>query len=137
MSDPVRVAIHNRLLASPGVTSLLGTPTSIYHRRAPGGAKPPLVVYDKRSGVPNYSFGGQPVDRTLWIVRGVAFARTADRAEDIGAAIDAALTDAPLTIFGRHLLEICRESDVNYVEQVGKEQFQHVGAMFRVLTQPS
>lgn len=137
MADPVRVALQARLLASTGVTSLLGAPTNVFHRKMSQTTKPPAVLFDKRSGVPDYDFGGGGVERQSWAVRGVAFARTADRAEDIGLAIDAALTDAPLTITGRKLLAIYRESDIDFPEQIGKEIFQHCGGVYVVVCMQS
>lgn len=139
MPDEIRTAIGTRLAATSGVTTLLSSTHAIYHRRAPQTAKPPLIVFDKRSGVPRYTMGGDtnPVLDETWIVRGVAFGRTADRAEEIAAAIEVALTDAPLSVGGRHLLAVFKDSDVSYTEPVGKELFQHQGAVYRLISQLS
>lgn len=139
MPYSVRTAIQARLLATSAVTTLLATPShSVFHRRAPQQAKPPLIVFDRRSGVKSYSFSDpDAVLEDTWLVRAVSFGRTADRAEEIAAAIDAALTDAPLSLSDRHLLAVFQESIVDYPEQVGKEMFQHCGGIYRVVTQPS
>lgn len=130
----LREAIAARLLATTALTQLLATPTgSVFHRRAPQQSKPPMVVFAKQAGVADYNFGGELAQNSeSWLVRGVSFGRTTDRAEQIGAAIDAALTDAPLTITGGVVMAIFRESDVDYPEQVGKELFQHNGAVYRI-----
>jgi hypothetical protein len=135
----LREAIHARLLATSQLTSLLATPQhSVFHRRAPQQAKPPLVIFEKRTGVPRWNYDGElAMNEETWLVRGVAFGRTAERAELIGAAIDVALTDAPLAVDGHHLLTIYRESDVDYPEQTGKEIVQHCGGIYRVTVEPS
>lgn len=137
--NTVRVALSTRLKATSAVTSLLSSSNAVYHRAAPQASKPPLIVFDKRSGVPFYMMGGdtQPVLTETWVVRGVSYGRTADRAEEIAAAIEACLTDAPLTLTGKVLLAIFKDSDISYPEQVGKELFQHEGGVYRIVTQPS
>lgn len=137
MADPVRAALQARLKAYTPLTALLATTDSVYHRRAPQTARAPMVVLDKRSGVPSYTLGGDstPVVNETWVIRGVAFGRTADRAEDIAIKIEAALTDAPLSLSAGHLIAIFKDSDVDYPEQVGKEIFQHSGGVYRVLSQ--
>lgn len=134
MPYTVRTAIAERLLASSAVTSLLGVPDGIFHRKAPQATRPPVVIFQKQSGRPSIRFmgGGVAIDAEFWIVKAIAFGRLADRAEDIAVAIDASLTDAPLALTGRTLLECVRESDVDYPEQIGKEIFQHTGAIYRV-----
>ena len=137
MPNPVRVAIETRLKSTSAVTALLANANAVYHRRAPQTAKPPVIIFDKRSGFSTYALGGDttPVLDETWIVRGVAFGRTADRAEEIAQAIEAALTDAPLQLSPKRLLAVFKDADVSYTEQVGREMFQHEGAMYRVFSQ--
>lgn len=136
MADGVRTAIEARLKAWPGLTSLLGTPTGVYHGVAPQPAKPPVVVIEQRTDMGRQMFGGEGYVDETWLVRGVAFGRTADRAEDIAAQIQLALEDAPLSLgTGLRLLAVWRESGVNYPEQVGKDRFRHTGGVYRVVSQ--
>lgn len=135
--DPVRAAIEARLKGTAGLTTLLGTPTAVYHRKAPQPARPPVVVFDQRSSLKTYAFHREAFRTETWIVRGVAFGRTADRADAIAEQIDLALEDAPLSVTGRRLLYLRQESEVDYPEQIGKEIFQHKGAVYRIITEPT
>lgn len=136
-ASPLRVALEQRLGTYGPLTALLGTRThGVYHRRAPQPAKPPVVIFDKRSGVTTWAFGRPAFFTETWMVRGVAFGRTADRAEAIAKQIDECLTDQPLVILGHTLLLLRKDSDVDFPEQVGKEIFQHVGGIYRVIYEP-
>lgn len=132
--NTVRSAIEARLKATTALTDLLALKTNgVYHRRAPQGSKPPLVVFQKQSGNAQWGFGGELLANVeTWIVRGVSFGRKTDRAEEIAAAIDVALNDAPLTIDDGKVIEVTRQSDLDYPEAVGKELFQHCGGIYRV-----
>lgn len=129
----VRTAIRNRLLSDSTLMALCATPTSVFHRHAPQTGKVPLIIIDKRSGVRVWTFGGTPMAYETWMIKGVAFARTADRAEDIAARIEVVMNDAPLVISGRACLDSRLESEVDYPEQVGKETVQHCGGVYRII----
>ena len=139
--NPVRTGLVNHLKAYTALTTLLGAGAQgVGHRRVSQAVKPPIVIVDKRSGVPAYSFDDDnPIQRDTWIVKGVAWGRQADRAEHIAALIDEALTTVPVAMTNRYVLSIYRESDVDYPEQVGttNEVFQHCGGVYVVVTQRS
>jgi hypothetical protein len=127
----VRNAIDARLKGDATLVALCGSSQSIFHRHAPQTAKPPVVVYSKNTGDRRYFFKGVPLHYETWLIKGIAFGRTADRAEAIGERIEAIMTD--LTISGHTCLDVRLESDVDLPEQVGKEIFQHVGGIYRVV----
>lgn len=135
-ANPVRLALTSALKGSNTLTALLGTPGGVYHRKAPQPAKPPVVVFDNRSSLPTWAFGGEAFTTETWAVRGIAFGRTAERAEEIAYEIERALTDAPLVISGRRLMYIRQDSGIDFPEQVGKEIFQHTGAVYRIIHEP-
>lgn len=135
--NEVREAIYERLAADATLTGLLSAPTAIYHQVAPQSAAAPLVVFNKAAGTPNWQFGGAHVQGDVWLVKAIDRGTSASRAEDIAARIDAVLTDAPLAIDGGVLLGVWRESDVDYLEIDGGDQWHHVGSQYRLLSQPS
>lgn len=134
--DPVRAAIASRLLATPAVTSLLGAANNVFHRVAPRAAIPPYVVFHRQAETDNWTFAGQPLERDLWTVKAICRGSSATQAEDIAKAITAALNDAPITVDGYALLNLRRESKVDYGERDGEETWHHCGAIFRVDIDP-
>ena len=135
--NEIRKALYARLAGDAALTALLATPTSIYHSVAPQDAQTPFVTLAKQAGDPRWQFAGAHVQSEVWTVKAVDQNSTASRVEDIAARVDVLLTDAPLTVTGRVLLAIYRASDVEYTETSGGDLFFHVGAMFRVETQPA
>lgn len=131
----VRTAIQAKLLSDSTLLALLATPTSVYHRQMPQTARVPAVIFDKRSSQRRFTMATSSkfyID--MWAIRGVAFGRTADRAEDIAARLEVLFQDAVLTVSGRSCLDVRLESDIDFPEQVGKEIIQHSGAVWRVTT---
>lgn len=130
----VRDAIQARLVGDSALVALLGTPTaSVFHRKMPQSSKLPVVIYDKRTGSRVPFFAGAPLRYETWMVKGVAFGRTADRAEAIGERIEAVMTD--LTITGHICLDVRLETEIDYPEQFGKELIQHIGGVYRIILQ--
>ena len=133
--NPVRAALFDRLTTTDGpLDGLVGD--RVYHQRAPQGAAFPVVVFAKQSGTPEHAFAGR-LDRELWLVKAVSKGASAAAAEEIDAAIDVALHDAPLDIDGHTRLYLRRESDVDYPEYDGADTYHHVGGHYRLFTEPS
>jgi hypothetical protein len=130
----LRTGIESRLKADSQLMALLATPTaSVFHRVAPQTARLPLIVYEKRSGQRTFFFGGPPLHYEMWGVRGVAHARTADRAEAIGARIEDLMVD--LTVAAHTVLDVRLESDIDFPEKIGKETIQHNGGVYRIVVE--
>lgn len=137
-ADPVRAALYSLLTGDAPLIALLATPTSVYHRLAPRDALAPFVVFDASSWrVPTWTFAGPPVDTDVWLVKAIDRSASATAAEGIAARLDTLLNDAALTITGRALLYLRRQSGVNYGEQDGAEMFTHCGALYRLVTDPA
>lgn len=135
--NPTRTALYARLTGDATLTGLLATTTSIYHQVAPATAAAPFLIFNKQAGTPNRQFAGAHVQSELWLIKGVCLGASASAAESIAARADTVLTFAPITITGRALLAIYRESDVSYSEQSGADVYHHEGFLARIVTQPT
>lgn len=133
--DPVRDALVARLLATPAITNLLGAPNNVFHRVAPRTATPPYVVLHRQAETDAWTFAGTPLEHDLWTVKAISRGSSTP-AEDIAKAITAALNDAAITITGYALLQLRRESKIDYGEVDGDQQWHHVGGIFRVDLDP-
>ncbi len=129
----VRRALWAKLNGEGSVTSLLSAPAAIYAEVAPPSANFPLIVFSKSAGTPRYAFQARAFDTQVWLVKAVTRDGSADAGEDIAAAVDAALTNAVLTITDGTLLDLRRESDVAYAETEGDRLYRHRGAYFRLI----
>ena len=140
MSTPVRRAIYGRMAGDTTLNALLGPPASgyskaIYHQLAPQGAQFPYVIFQKQSGNPTEAFGDPAaMDTDVWLVKAVDRNTSADPAEAAAARIIALLNDASLSISGYALLYLRRQSDVEYPEELDGQMYQHVGSLFRLVT---
>ena len=140
MSTAMRRALYGKLAGDTTLTGMLATPAagysqSIYYRQAPENAGFPFVVFFKQSGMPMESFSLPSIyDVETWHVRGVDHNTTQDQAEAIRDRIVTLLNDTTLSISGRKLLLLRRETDVEYPEIVDGELYVHVGCLFRVNT---
>jgi hypothetical protein len=140
MSTALRRAIYGKLAGDTTLTSMLGTaPTgysqNIYYTIAPEFAPYPMVVFNKQSGMPMESFGRPAIyDIDTWTVKAVVHDSSADTAEAISDRFVTLLNDAVLSISGRTLLKLRRETDIQYPEVVDGEVYRHIGVLFRVLT---
>ncbi len=133
--DPIRVAIVQRLLATPAVTSLLGQANGIYHRVAPRNAVPPYVVLHRQAGTDDWTFAGQPLEHDVWTVKAISRGAS-DQADEIARQVTAALNDAPITVAGYALLNLRRESKLDLAERDSEETWHHVGGLYRVDVDP-
>lgn len=131
-ADPVRAALVARLLATPAVTGLLGAPGNIWHRVAPRAAVPPYVVLHRQAGTDIWSFAGPPAEDELWTVKAICRGSSSAPADELAKQITLALNDAPITVAGYALLQLRRESKIDYGETEGGDIWSHVGGIFRV-----
>lgn len=142
MSTPLRRALYGRLAGDTTLTGLLAAPRapfsqSIYYQQVPPEAPYPLVVFAKQSGVPTDTFQTPGAfDSDVWLVKGIDRSDTVDTVEAIQARLVALLNDAPLSISGRRLMMLRRQSDVDYPETVANVTFRHAGSLFRLIHQP-
>lgn len=132
----VRQAIYQKLNVS-GVTTLLANGSaSIFHAVAPPTGSYPMLVFHKQSGVTAATGqGGEELKNTLWLVKAVVRATSSSAAEDIDKAANDQLHFGDLTITGADDMYLTRESDVEYVETVGDNQYRHVGGIYRLIYQ--
>lgn len=134
--DPIRAAIVGRLLSTSAVTSKLGAANNVFHRKAPSGARQPYVILHRQAETDDWTFAGPPLEHDLWTVKGVSSGSSSTAADEIAAAVTAALNDAPISVDGYALLQLRRTSKLDYGEQADGEQWHHVGGIFRVDVQP-
>lgn len=148
MSVAIRRGIYGKLAGDTTLNNLLGAPApgyskSIYYEVAPEGADFPYVIFSKSSGIPTYSMTGGTADPNteVWMAKGVdratATQNTADPVDGISTRLDALLTDATLSISGRTLMWLRRESDIDYSEVVDGVTYRHSGADFRLISRPT
>ena len=140
MSTPVRRALYGKLAGDTTLNNLLGAPApgyakNIYHQQAPEDAAFPFVILQKQAGTPMEAFGDpSAIDTDVWMVKAVDRDTTADLAESVAARIIALLNDTTLSIAGSNLLYLRRQSDVEYPEVTDGVFYQHIGALFRLVT---
>jgi hypothetical protein len=140
VSTATRRAIYGRLAGDTTLTNLLGTPASgytknIYHQYAPPSAAFPLVIFQKISGVAVEAFHDPSAfDTDVWSVKGVDRNTSADLAESVADRLVTLLNDAPLSISGKTLMYLRRQSDVEYAEVDEGVTYHHVGSLFRLTT---
>lgn len=135
--NTIRSGLYSKLAGDTTLGALLASPTAIYHRRAPQTARTPFVIFHKQAGTPSWTFAGPPLLTELWMVKIIDRSSSASAAENAAARVVELLTDATLVTAGKRLLYIRHESDVDYGEDDGAELYQHVGALWRVITEPA
>ncbi len=130
--DPVRAALYARL-SYASITSLA---TGIYHKLAPSSAAFPYVVFQKQDGRPMWAMT-EYMQWDKWVIKAVDRNPSANNAEAIAAAIKARLIDASLTITGSAHLYLRWESDIDYAETDDGGLIHHVGAVWRLVSDPT
>lgn len=133
----VRRGIYGAITASTAVTAQLSGTAAVYFGQAPQDADFPLVIFHKDAGNPHYTFaqGSSAYDEEVWTVKAVDRGSTADTADAIAYSLDALLIDGSLSISGRQLMYLRRESDVSYLETTDGVTYFHSGARYRLLHQ--
>lgn len=131
--NPLRQAIFDALAGDATLTALLSAPTAIHHRKAPREAMPPFVVFQKLAGTNAPLFQGARITREMWLAKALDLSSSASTAEDIAKAIDNVLHSTTLTLSTGAIAVLMNDSDVDYDEMDGADQWQHVGAIYRVI----
>lgn len=127
MANPVRIALKEILQGDAALKAL--ATGGIYHKMPKEGAVRPYVIFHKASGVPTWAFDGPPMDRDVWLVKGVGVRAVA---EDIDKRCKEVLNGADLDIEGKAHQDLRHISDFDYDEVVDGERVDHVGAEYRV-----
>ncbi len=131
----VRQSLYQKLNVA-SVTGLLASGSaSLFHAVAPTTASYPFVIFNKQAGTSTHRMGGNAYDAHVWLVKGVDRHGSSSRAEDIAFQISTLLDFGTLTITGGQLMHMARESDLDYVETDGDQQFRHHGALYRLYVQ--
>lgn len=125
--NPVRKALRDKLKEDPVLKEL--ATGGVFHKKADPGVKPPYVIFHKASGNPTWTFGGPPMDREVWLVKGVG---EREVAEDIDTRCKAILNRATLDLEGKAHLDLRHMADVDYDELDEGEIYNHVGAEYKL-----
>lgn len=127
----IRTGLAQKLAADATLAALI--PGGIHHSVAPAQASYPLLIFNQQSNARAVQAFGDKEGRTsLWLVKGVAVAPNADRADAISAAIEAVMDEGSLTISGGSLYRMNWESDVQYAESEDGELIRHSGSIYRI-----
>jgi len=135
----IRRAIYGKLAGDTTLNNLLGVPAAgrskaIYHNDAPSGASFPYVILAKQAGNPTYAMATTAaLETTVWLVKAVDRADTADVAESVDDRLTTLLTDASLSVSGGSVLYLRRENDVDYPENTDGVNYRHVGSNWRLV----
>lgn len=131
MSQAVREAIKSKL-ATDGTLAGLAT-EGIFSDLAPSNTDTPYVIFSKQDGRYQHVFEGTSLNPQLYLVKGVS--RKKATAEAIDARCRQLLHRGTLNITGYELKSILIVSDVEYTETPENERFDHVGAIYRIVTE--
>jgi hypothetical protein len=159
MADTIREAIYVRLRDDDGtdpvpsggqtIEQLLqvgadidGFPAKehIYHRSAPQDVEFPIITISLQSGITSYAFGDGPSSRMnneTWTIKGICRGLDSDPADRLDVRCFELLQDYELPVTGLETMWFRREEDVNYGEREEGAIIHHVGAMYRLLTEPA
>lgn len=145
MDTSVRRALYGRLSSditlsgSAFVSGLLGTASpgyarAIYYQTAPADSGYPLIIFNDQSHVPTEAFTEPGAyEDMIWLIKAIDRNSSADRAESIAARVKFLLNDATLSISGRTLLYLRRQSDIAFQEYTEGESYRHAGALYRLV----
>lgn len=135
-SVPVAEAIYAKLASSGSVTSLLTDGSAgIYYAEAPENARHPLLLYYESSDLPTYALGKTRAwTEHRYTVEAIVESSSFRQAKAIADAVDAALSDATLTVSGVNVIAIEQIGAIpDRPETVGGVRFNHAGFDFRVM----
>lgn len=132
MSTAVRQAIHTKLNAISGVSSVVGS--RVFHGHAPEGTAFPLVVFNKQAGTKTRAFRTpNAFNEESWLIKVIDRGDTSNTAEQVAEAIDAAFDGGSLSVSGKTVADLHHVSDVDYLEPVGDQTYRHHGSVFAVV----
>lgn len=132
--NPIRAAIDQKLA---GDAQLMALATGgVHYRKAPHGTVPPIVIFSRYSpSTPRYTFAGPGLDSEGWLVKGVA--EKVRVAEEINARCRELLDGASLVITDTLCHYMRRENDFDLDEEVDGESYEHVGVIYRLISEPT
>jgi hypothetical protein len=133
--NAVEAALYSKLTGDGTLVGLLAAGTASVHAyRAPENSVSPLVVFSEQADTPGYTFRARAWENLLYLVKGVVEEYSMKTAGQIAERLDALLSDGTLSISGRSLLYLRRETGVRYSEQSDGKTYYHAGGVFRVWT---
>jgi hypothetical protein len=105
-------------------------PGGVHHRDAGPDGVPPLVIFFKSAGTSIWTMDGDPLERGVWVVKGVG---TASQAEAIDKRCREILNLATLPVEGQTNQDVRAMNDVNYGEYPeGRDRVDHIGAEYKI-----
>jgi len=128
------VALHAKISGTSSITSLLAAGSaSVFYGEAEENALHPLVTYSEISDIASYTFGTRGWTDCIYQVQAITEGPSFALAKQIRDAIDAALSDASLTVsgYGERLL-LQREGSNTFPETFEGRRFNHAGHDFRI-----
>jgi hypothetical protein len=131
----VRVALYKKLNVKAVTDLLANGSASIIHQVAPDTASYPMIIFNQQTGEPHHQFGGSRYDEQTWMVKAVEQGGSSSAAEDIAAAVDAALDWQLLSIEGGESMQVEADSKMSYSEVVDGEPYRHHVALYRLVLQ--
>jgi hypothetical protein len=127
----VRTALYKKLSEDEKLKKISN---GILHRQIDAedleeGIKPPVVIFHKAAGTPLWAMDGPPMDKEVWVVKGVG---TSSEAEAIDARCREILNGGTLAITGKVNQDLRHVADVNFAETVDDERVDHIGAEYKI-----
>lgn len=131
----VRQAIYKALNVKAVTDLLANGSASIIHSVAPAGAGYPMIIFNQQAGQAHHQFTGSRYDEQTWMIKSVVQGGSSSAAEDIAAAVDAALDWKLPSIEGAETMHLTADSKLSYSEIVDGEQYRHHVALYRLVLQ--
>lgn len=117
-------ALFSRIGTATGMTAHYGI--------APQGGTPPYIIYQRLSGVDDYTFGKTSNDRGLSVeyeVKVISNREWPGEAQTRAGSIDALMHDAPLNVSGFTTWHCRRKRTIEFRDTAG---FWNVGGIYRI-----
>lgn len=125
--NPIRVALMAMLKKDAGLKLISN---GVFYRKAPQPKSTPYVIVSKITGTPEHTFDGPPMDDEIFLVKGVG---SPNQAEAIDRACRKLLNrNTELVVNGKEFFSVFPILDVDYEDNTDGEEFQHVGAEYRI-----
>lgn len=135
--NALETALYAALTGDATLTALLSSASAVYNQQAPQGAEFPFVIVQQMARTPVWTLDEISLEDTIYQVKGVTVGQSMKTAGDIADAIDGVLNDGDLTITGYALRYSRRTGAVSYTETVDGKRFNHQGAMYRIMADPT
>lgn len=102
---------------------------NVYYALAPQGSATPYCIFQRQTGVHEYTFGTSETVSTDYVVKVVSNRTWAGEAQTIYDGIHTTFNDSVLTVTGYQALRCRRNATIEYRDPDG---FWHVGGIYRV-----